>query len=426
MEKHQTNQTISTADTQQRRYGWRPQLPDRRDQGYVVHSPLAAHPDTYDLREETEALDFPIYNQGHLGSCTANAIGAAFHFNEKKVHYDAEEDFVPSRLFIYYNERNMEGSVDSDAGANIRDGIKSINALGVCSEDGPSGWAYDENRFTERPPQACYTAATKEKALRYRKVPQTLTAIKAALHDEVQPIVFGFTVYESFESQKVAQSGVMPMPEQDEKVLGGHAVLACGWDDTQQAVLVRNSWGEDWGLGGYFWMPYEYITNKDCADDFWIVETISRPEVAPPAAGSLEYSGMFPVLTPEIEAPTEEECSAMPEAPPSTPVASGLELTRGWAESGAQSCTAGHASKVTWETTGEVAQVKLQYCVHSWTGMLSSWTTITEATANHGSYRWIVPKDAPADTRYWLRLSAVDGSVYVDSAYFEVVAAHLQ
>ena len=86
------------------------------------------------------------------------------------------------------------------------------------------------------------------------------------------PFEFGFTVYESFESQEVAQTGVVPMPQQTEKVLGGHAVMAVGYDDAQQRIIVRNSWGTSWGQQGYFTMPYAYLTNHQLSSDFWTIQ----------------------------------------------------------------------------------------------------------------------------------------------------------
>src|SRR5262249_18465679 len=117
-------------------FGWRPDLPDARDQYFSVAGPvLQALPSAVDWRSQ----DTPIYNQGRIGSCTANAIAGAIEFDRKKL--GQAPDFVPSRLFIYYNERSMEGSITNDAGAHLRDGIKSVNKVGVPPE---SDWTYDD------------------------------------------------------------------------------------------------------------------------------------------------------------------------------------------------------------------------------------------------------------------------------------------
>jgi len=88
---------------------------------------------------------------------------------------------------------------------------------------------------------------------------------------EGYPFVFGFTVYRSFESREVAKSGVLDMPQRDEKVMGGHAVMAAGYDDRAKRFLIRNSWGADWGKQGYFTMPYAYLDNRNLSDDFWTI-----------------------------------------------------------------------------------------------------------------------------------------------------------
>jgi len=206
-----------------------------------------------------------VYDQGHLGSCTANAIGFCYHFDE--LVQNEKSPFQPSRLFIYYNERNMEGNVDIDSGAEIHDGIQSINEVGVCSEE---MWPYDISKFTEKPNDDCYNKAKEHHTIQYKAVDQTVDQLKAALIEGF-PVVFGFLVYESFESQEVAQTGIMPIPKKGEQLLGGHAVALVGFDDNKQWFIVRNSWGEGWGDKGYFYMPYSFIQNPDMASDFWTV-----------------------------------------------------------------------------------------------------------------------------------------------------------
>jgi C1A family cysteine protease len=215
----------------------------------------------------------PVYDQGQLGSCTANAIGAAFEYEQLK---QKQKDFMPSRLFIYYNERAIEGTVDSDSGAMIRDGIKSVAKLGVCPED---TWPYDIAHFTEKPPKKAYTEATKHQVLVYRRVIANLHQMQGCLASGY-PFVFGFTVYESFMTPEVAATGEVPLPPRSEQVLGGHAVLAVGYDDATQRFIVRNSWGKGWGNKGYCTMPYGYLTDPSLARDFWAVYTV-EPATAP-------------------------------------------------------------------------------------------------------------------------------------------------
>jgi C1A family cysteine protease len=247
------------------RSGWVPDLPDHRDFAYQAPRPvLKKLPKKVDLRHQCP----PVYDQGQLGSCTANAIGAAFEFELKKAN--GKDDFMPSRLFIYYNERAMEHTVKSDSGAQIRDGIKSVNKQGVCTE---TMWPYNINKFASKPKASCYTSALKHQVLSYHRVPTTLNEMKGCLA-EGYPFVFGFTVYEAFESEQVAKTGKLNMPKPNEQVVGGHAVMAVGYDDAQQRFTIRNSWGPDWGMKGYFTMPYEYLLNDNLSDDFWTIRIV--------------------------------------------------------------------------------------------------------------------------------------------------------
>jgi C1A family cysteine protease len=247
-----------------RGYGWQKDLPDQRDYFYAAPAPLLAPlPAKADLRVQCP----PVYDQGQLGSCTANAIAGAIQFDRLKQKL---ADFVPSRLFIYYNERVIEHSVASDSGAQIRDGIKSVAKQGDCPE---TEWPYAIAKFKTKPPAACYKDALKYKAVSYQRVTQTLGQLKGCLASG-WPFVFGFTVYESFESAAVAKSGHVPLPASGESVVGGHAVVGVGYDDAQQRFIVRNSWGAGWGMKGYFTLPYAYVTGTDLASDFWTIRVV--------------------------------------------------------------------------------------------------------------------------------------------------------
>jgi C1A family cysteine protease len=246
------------------RYGWLPDLPDHRD--YLYAAPVempGAIPSKMDLRAQCP----PVYNQGQLGSCTANAIAAAIEFDRLKQNIS---DFTPSRLFIYYNERAMEHTIDSDSGAQIRDGIKSVGQLGDCPE---AEWPYETSKFKTRPTKNCYADALKYKAILYQRVTQTLSQLKGCLASG-WPFVFGFTVYESFESAQVAKTGHASLPKSNEQAIGGHAVMAVGYDDSKNWFIVRNSWGISWGMKGYFTLPYAYVTDENLASDFWTIRVV--------------------------------------------------------------------------------------------------------------------------------------------------------
>jgi len=246
-------------------YGWTPDLPDQRDRRY--RAPLARIgplPARVDLRQGCP----PVYDQGALGSCTANAIAGAIAFDQIK---QALTDlFTPSRLFIYYNERVMEGTVDEDAGAMIRDGIKSVARQGAPHE---ALWPYQIARFRTRPVPPAYVDARKHPAVLYQRITQELQQFRGCLASGF-PFVFGFSVFESFESAAVARTGTVPMPALSERLLGGHAVLAVGYDHPARRFIVRNSWGKGWGAAGYFTMPYDYLTGADLSADFWSITLV--------------------------------------------------------------------------------------------------------------------------------------------------------
>jgi len=247
-------------------YGWVHDLPDARD--FMYAAPLIRFPKglppSIDLRSKCP----PVYNQGQLGSCTANGIGGALEFDQRK---QGTKTFVPSRLFIYYNERVMEGTVSTDSGAQVRDGIKSVATLGAPPE---TDWPYNIAEFAQQPPAKAYTDAKMDLVSSYSRVAQNLAQMQGCLA-EGYPFVFGFTVYESFESQQVADTGVVPMPAAGEKVLGGHCVVAVGYDNANRVFMIRNSWGTSWGMKGYCTMPYEYLLTASLASDFWTIRSIT-------------------------------------------------------------------------------------------------------------------------------------------------------
>jgi C1A family cysteine protease len=178
--------------------------------------------------------------------------------------------FDPGRLPFYYDERVKERTVNEDSGAQLRTGAK----VAACTGIGHDALApYVIANYRKKPSTAYYADAKKHLALTYYRVNQTLAEMKGCLAAGY-PFVFGFSVYDSFESRTVAKTGVVPMPKPTESLLGGHAVMAVGYDDTTKRFIVRNSWGIAWGQKGYFTIPYDYLVNSDLAADFWTIRLV--------------------------------------------------------------------------------------------------------------------------------------------------------
>ena len=259
-------------------FGWVRDLPDHRDVAYSAPmAQLQKLPPSVDLRPQCP----PVYDQGPIGSCTANAIAGAIQFDRRK--NGEQPDFIPSRLFIYYNERIIEHTVPLDNGARIRDGIKSIAKQGVCPE---TSWPYDPtpadpnthlfpagSKPVTRPTGPCFDQAASHTAIAYFRVQQALSQMKGCLA-EGYPFCFGFTVYSSIYDANNNPVKVLPMPAGGGSTLGGHAVLAVGYDDAKQWFTIRNSWGPAVQDNGYFYMPYAYIGDPNLASDFWTVRRI--------------------------------------------------------------------------------------------------------------------------------------------------------
>jgi len=250
-----------------RKYGWLKQKKDKRD--FVLSKPRMARsdlPDMVDLR----SLNFfpPIFDQGTLGSCSAQAWSAAFKYALAKE--GDTSTFIPSRLFIYYCTRVIEDTVNEDSGAILRDGAKTLAKDGACDE---TEWEYNIRKFAIKPDDNCYEHALTHQALSYWSVQQDLKSLQACLAGGF-PIVLGITVFESLESEEVAKSGILNMPKRGEKRLGGHAILMVGYDNDTKRFIMRNSWGEKWGDKGYFTIPFDYVLNPRLASDFWTLRLV--------------------------------------------------------------------------------------------------------------------------------------------------------
>jgi C1A family cysteine protease len=245
------------------KYHWVKDKVDNRDHPYQLTG--TTQPSVVDLRPFCSSIE----DQGNLGSCTGQAIAGAIELLNKR----ASRTLDVSRLFIYYYERLLEGTVNYDSGAYIRDGIKVCYTYGAPVE---SLWPYNINKFRTLPPSTAMQDAAKRKVTSYQRVADFNGVIDALASG--YPVVVGFTVYSSFESNSVAKTGVMPYPNiSTERVLGGHAVLIVGYNKNRNVFIVRNSWGTGWGDGGYFYMPFQVIQNTSMSSDFWIIKSLANP-----------------------------------------------------------------------------------------------------------------------------------------------------
>ena len=263
------------------RYGWKPDLPDFRDLYYkdVHYKAVVAPVDPQNGQHQDHILPIgfdatglplgvslrpklpPVFNQGQLGSCTANAAGLMWAFVHGGGPY--------SRLQIYYNERLRAGTLDRDSGAYLRDAIQVLVNDGAGLEQ---DWPYVESNFKMPPPPVELAEAAANKATAYSRL-ETRADFRNCLAQGF-PFIVGISIFNSFENDAVAHTGIVPMPDRSEQMVGGHAVCVVGYDSTFNGgdyYEVRNSWGEDWGDQGCFWLPAAYLENPNLACDAWTV-----------------------------------------------------------------------------------------------------------------------------------------------------------
>lgn len=233
------------------RYNWLRSPTDLNDHAYrrtgaKVHDRMNLSP-----------LMGAFYDQGQEGSCTGNALARVCKF--------LWPGFEPSREFIYDNELITEHNLGHDAGAYGRDGVKSLAKIGVCPE---KDWPYRGKVSRVKPPAQAYADAAAHKIKEYMAL-HTIEDMLDCLASGF-PFVFGLTVFDSFESEAVAKSGIVPIPKAGEKEAGGHEIVGSGADVPNRMLKIDNSWGGHWGDHGSAWIPFDYITNRKIgADDIW-------------------------------------------------------------------------------------------------------------------------------------------------------------
>jgi C1A family cysteine protease len=253
-----------------RPYGWRPEPRHLAARAFEPEVFKVAAPKGLPSHVSLQADCPPVYDQGKLGSCTANAIAAAIQVDLKRTR---QKPVMPSRLYIYWNERAQLGTIESDVGASLQLCAAVTKELGCCPE---SLWPYNPKRFADVPTKKCFVEADKLRVSDAAYLDNTdVRALKRCLAAGI-PFVFGLAIYESFERPITAASGLIPMPKPTEAYLGGHAMMAVGYDDQTHEFLVRNSWSSHWGIDGYCWIPYDYLTNPHLASDFWTIQTLVK------------------------------------------------------------------------------------------------------------------------------------------------------
>jgi C1A family cysteine protease len=255
------------------RFGRLPDIKDPRDYHYSTSLYIRALPEL-PKKADISLKCPPVYQQGDLGSCVANSVGGNIEFIRM---FQKLKVYTPSRLFIYYNAREMEGTIDEDSGCTIRDGIKTVANLGVCPE---TIWEYFIPNFAIKPPTHCYQEALNSQVINYRRIGYTLSEMKSCLVEGF-PFIIGVDVFENFPME--TETGIIPMPKGE--CIGGHAMLVVGYDDDARVFKIRNSWGEEWGESGYGYIPYDYLTDMSISADYWTIRVI-------------ESEGAFPVIQP--------------------------------------------------------------------------------------------------------------------------------
>ncbi|MBQ3657649.1 MAG: hypothetical protein II956_12515 [Bacteroidales bacterium] len=256
-------------------------------------------PPKVDLRKYMTQIE----NQGSLGSCTANATAGAYEYlvnrNQGIDNYDV------SRLFLYYNSREIEDTIEEDGGAYLTDVLQALADKGICSE---KSWPYVIEKFTKRPPKACFAEAEKNKIEKYEQVDTDLESWKSVLA-EGYPIIFSLHLFDSFMNPR---RGRVSVPKRGEKEVGGHAMLCVGYSDPDQVFIVRNSWGESYGAAGYCYIPYEYMMSKHNYGDSWVIYDVN--EIDPSEAEdtwSEDDESLFVDMYTEFDEMDDETWAAM-------------------------------------------------------------------------------------------------------------------
>lgn len=255
--------------------GWLPDPRDDRDRTYKASKRVGAiyTPPTVDLRGP---LMPDVYWQDRLGACGPMAVAAMAHFVRRKQGTATpgdRSDWVPSRLFLYYEARALINRTSQDSGSTLRDNLIVTATKGLTKE---KLWPYEVERFAEVPPPLAYQKAERFQVLQYLRVDNLLLSECLDCLASGYPFVVGITTYPSFRTPAVTATGIVPTPDPSrETPSGGHALMICGYDQGRRAFLARNSWSTDWGIGGYCWISFAYICSRMAADA-WTIRSLEK------------------------------------------------------------------------------------------------------------------------------------------------------
>jgi C1A family cysteine protease len=205
-----------------------------------------------------------VFNQGSLGSCTAQALVCAYHF--------VDPSLSGSRLFLYYNERVLDGYVTEDVGSTISSGVRALIQRGLCPE---TLCPYIPSDFAKKPSDAAFAKAMDHQVVIAEQVDSTHHAIRACLAAGF-PIALGIEVYSSLLSDAAALTGKVAMPAAGEVSQGGHAVVCVGY--TATSWIMRNSWSEFWGDRGYFYLPLAFLVDERLTSDLWRIIAVEKEQ----------------------------------------------------------------------------------------------------------------------------------------------------
>jgi uncharacterized tellurite resistance protein B-like protein len=249
-----------------------------------------------------------VENQGETNSCAANAVAGAYEYLVKR--HLGEESYDVSRMFIYYNGRAVDGCENEDEGSVIGSLIESLKEHGACSEE---TWPFEKDLVNEKPSDEAYEEAAQFPIEDTAVVPTRVDAWKSVLA-EGYPIIFGISLFRSFDKHR--KPGLVPMPsprESSRESHGGHAMLAVGYSDADRVFIVRNSWGTEWGDEGYCYIPYDYLLNPRFNNgDSWIIRQVDA--VAASEGWSEDEESVLPELDSEFAAMSEEAFQALHDA----------------------------------------------------------------------------------------------------------------